>query len=674
MTKKSRQYTQKVDPKLRMYNSCDQEVNATRCGQNSNLTMSDDIQLKKSFEVRDPFVQQNPAEMKKMEASLKKKPMSKASSQVYSNVFIELCAADAKVPDLDSFIQNGNLVSAKVALTKLAEIAADDNVLGVEIPRTLKLTDPVVIKEYATETPSADLNLKGIYKAGKVLIGIIDVGGFDFAHPEFIRNNKTRFVSIWDQGSTLHDAPKGFDYGAEFTADMLNKALEASKKTGIPATQLEKQSVMTLGSHATHVASIAAGKNGVCPHADIIGVSIALQKGDHDPRKSFYDSSCIVKALEYIIAIADDKKLPVSINISLGTNGHAHDGSDATSRWINSRLSVAGRCVCVASGNAGQERPLREGDYGFTMGRIHTSGRIASTGLTRDVFWTVVGNGVADLSENELEFWYAPQDRISVQIKPPGGDWIGPVRPNEFIQNQQLLPDGSYLSVYNVLYHFANGANYIAIYLIPGYKNGQITSPIRAGNWQVRLIGEEIRDGEFHGWIERDDPRRIGPMGNREGWNFPSYLSEESNVDNSSINSLACANYVIAVGNCDKRQEKIHISSSQGPTRDKRFKPEIIAPGTDIVAAKGFAGPDDLYISMTGTSMASPHVCGVAARMLGLDKKLTAAQIQGIMIRTSKPLPGGEYKWRDDTGFGLIDPEKCLEEAKLMRDKKDITK
>jgi len=59
--------------------------------------------------------------------------------------------------------------------------------------------------------------------------------------------------------------------------------------------------------------------------------------------------------------------------------------------------------------------------------------------------------------------------------------------------------------------------------------------------------------------------------------------------------------------------------------------------------------------------------------MLSIDKKLTDAQIQGIMIRTSKPLPGDDYKWKDNTGFGVIDVKACLEEAKTFSNKKDIT-
>jgi hypothetical protein len=40
-----------------------------------------------------------------------------------------------------------------------------------------------------------------------VLIGIIDVLGFDFAHPEFLDGASTRFLEIWDQGGTNRPGP-----------------------------------------------------------------------------------------------------------------------------------------------------------------------------------------------------------------------------------------------------------------------------------------------------------------------------------------------------------------------------------------------------------------------------------------------------------------------------------
>ena len=61
--------------------------------------------------------------------------------------------------------------------------------------------------------------------------------------------------------------------------------------------------------------------------------------------------------------------------------------------------------------------------------------------------------------------------------------------------------------------------------------------------------------------------------------------------------------------------------------------------------------------------MASPYVAGVAALMLAVWPELTSAQILGIMRTTSTPLPGHDFAWRNDTGFGMIDAAACVAEV-----------
>ncbi|MGH2987726.1 MAG: S8 family serine peptidase, partial [Solirubrobacterales bacterium] len=510
-----------------------------------------------------------------------------------------------------------------------------------------------------------------------VLIGLIDVGGFDFAHPDFLdQDGNSRFVRIWDQGGSNRTSPSkrgtsSFDYGSELRAEELNRAIGESGSAGLPAHLLEPQSQMQPGAHATHVASIAAGNRGVCRRAQIAGVLISIPDDDAERRLSFYDSSRIAHAVDYLLELAHELgDKPISINISLGTNGHAHDDSSAIARWIDAALARPGRSVCVAAGNAGQERPEFEGDTGYIMGRIHTSGDIVARALVSDIEWNVVGNGIADISENELEIWYGPQDRFAIQVKPPNEPWTEAIEPGQFIENRQLR-DRTFLSVYNELFHPANGANYISVYLSPMLRQEGVIG-VQAGQWLVRLLGREIRDGRYHAWIERDDPRPAGRIGAREAWAFPSFFSERSYVDNSTVSTLACGQRIVSVANLDQAGRRINISSSQGPTRDGRQKPDLTAPGTDIVAASAFT-PEAAWVGMTGTSMASPHVAGVIGLMLAVNPELTAAQVEGILKRTTAPLPGTDFAWRDDSGSGVIDEEEAVEEAAALLTKEDVT-
>jgi subtilisin family serine protease len=503
-----------------------------------------------------------------------------------------------------------------------------------------------------------------------VLIGLIDVGGFDFSHPEFLDGDaRTRFHSIWDQGAPSQqragdDSVAGVPaYGVVHTAADLDRALAWGREHRVGPTDLIAQSSQAPGSHATHVASIAAGQSGVCPEATLSGVLIALSPEDSDRRQSFYDSTRLAHAVDYLFALGGELGLPTVVNVSLGTNGHAHDGSSPTSRWIDSALTVPGRCVCVAAGNAGQEAPQFAGDLGQLSGRIHTAGRIAASGLETDIEWQVIGNGLVDGSENELEIWYEPQDEFEVRLRSPSGRWTAVVGPGEYIQNQPLGPEdgATFVSVYNERFHVHNGANRISLFLSPDLKPPIVG--VEAGTWIVRLRGRHVRDGRFDAWIERDDPRPLGRVGNPEAWRFPSCFSKRSNVDESSVNSLASGYRILSVANYEDELERIHPSSSQGPTRDGRDKPEVAAPGSAIVAARGFAPPRQPWIAMTGTSMASPYVAGVAGLMLSVQPSLTASQIIGIIRRTAQPLPGSDYRWQNNAGFGRIRPEACLEEA-----------
>ncbi len=573
-------------------------------------------------------------------------------------------------------VQRRNFVAATIPVSLLDTLAADPAVAFIHPADPLKLDAP-------PPRPAHGRVIKAIggaatYGRGKgVLVGIVDVGGFDFAHPDFLdKAGGTRFVAIWDQGRARRAPPsaRGFDYGAEFTKVHMDAAIEAARKPGVPpATLLERQSQTVPGSHGTHVASIAAGNSGVCPEAFIAGVLVDVPLPD-DPierrRTTFSDTSRIIHAVEYLLHLSIEMKVPLVVNISLGTNGGAHDGSNGVSRWMDAYLAAPGRAICIAAGNAGQEKAEAEGDLGWILGRIHSQGRVPARGLEAELQWTVVGDGIEDRSENELEIWYGSQDRFSVSVKPPsGGDWIT-VGPRQFVENYRL-PSGTTLSIYNELYHPTNGANYLAVYLSPNLDSGNFRG-IEAGVWKVRLIGDEVRDGRFNAWIERDDPAELEPAGGRRLFRFPSFFTEQSNTDSHSISSLACGHRVIAVSNLDDARQRINASSSQGPTRDGRFKPEIAAAGTDIVAANGFGPPDEPWISMTGTSMASPYVAGVVGLMLAANPGLSAAQCAGILLRTARPLPGASYEWGNDVGFGRINPMAAIEEAKSANERSEV--
>jgi serine protease AprX len=74
--------------------------------------------------------------------------------------------------------------------------------------------------------------------------------------------------------------------------------------------------------------------------------------------------------------------------------------------------------------------------------------------------------------------------------------------------------------------------------------------------------------------------------------------------------------------------------SSRGPTLDGRIKPEIVAPGIRITAAR--AGSANRFDTYSGTSMAAPFVAGAAALLLSANPGLTVEDVKDALLETAQ--------------------------------------
>ncbi len=118
---------------------------------------------------------------------------------------------------------------------------------------------------------------------------------------------------------------------------------------------------------------------------------------------------------------------------------------------------------------------------------------------------------------------------------------------------------------------------------------------------------------------------------------------------------------VITVGATDA---KGHIAgfSGSGPTRDDRIKPDVVAPGVDIISIVpvGVKRPKsvDIYYSQeSGTSLSAPVASGMAALLLQANKNLSAAGVKAVMTRGAKKLDStlGESYEEYYQGAGMLD-------------------
>jgi len=85
----------------------------------------------------------------------------------------------------------------------------------------------------------------------------------------------------------------------------------------------------------------------------------------------------------------------------------------------------------------------------------------------------------------------------------------------------------------------------------------------------------------------------------------------------------------LSVGACDKKGRVADFSSSQRFDRKlDPIVPDLVAPGVDIVSAKPGGG----YQSMDGTSMATPHVAGLAALLLEAKPKASVKRLEAALL------------------------------------------
>jgi serine protease AprX len=126
-----------------------------------------------------------------------------------------------------------------------------------------------------------------------------------------------------------------------------------------------------------------------------------------------------------------------------------------------------------------------------------------------------------------------------------------------------------------------------------------------------------------------------------------------------TIHSPSIAYNVISVANVDDKNtssrsdDSIYSESSRGPTPSGRKKPDLAAPGSNIISAdNSWEGSNPDFIAYWGTSMAAPHVAGAAALIMagGVSNPMA---IKALLINTAEDK--GATDWDSAYGWGYID-------------------
>lgn len=197
--------------------------------------------------------------------------------------------------------------------------------------------------------------------------------------------------------------------------------------------------------------------------------------------------------------------------------------------------------------------------------------------------------------------------------------------------------------------------------------NGCPESAILAGmEWAV-ASGAKVVNLSLGGPDTADeDPleQAVNRLSGLHGTLFVIAAGNDGGQGAETVSSPATADAALAVGAVDK-QDVLAGFSGRGPrVRDAALKPDIVAPGVDITAARSrfstLGKKGDRYVSLSGTSMATPHVAGAAAILAQQHPDWSGPRLKAALMASAQPLEGvGTY----EQGAGRVDVGRAVTQA-----------
>lgn len=424
-----------------------------------------------------------------------------------------------------------------------------------------------------------------------VLLGMID-SGIDYTHPDF-RNDDgtTRIAYLWDQTIT-GNPPIGFDLGTQYTREQINEAL---MQPTIEETLNLVPSIDKVG-HGTAVSGVAGGNGkvsggrevGVAPGAEFIVVKVGREGQDSFPR-----TLEVMRGIKYVIEKATELDKPIAINIGFGMVQGGHDGRTLLEIFINQMIARWKCNIIVGTGNQGNQATHAEG--------------VLAADEEKDVQFVINPNQ----RFYALNIWKSFIDTFEIKITAPTGESTDRV---SVFANNVLYSVGKT----NVFINFSEPSNINADQQIAVFMETQEGS-IDGGVWTLTMYGVSIIDGRYNVW------GATGEITQEQ----TTFLQPSSNI---TLTIPSTSSGIISVAAFNPFTNQITASSGRGFTRDGRIKPDLAAPGSQIITTNNQGG----YSPVTGTSIAAAFVTGGAALLMewGITNG-NAPYLYGDVLRTA---------------------------------------
>jgi uncharacterized repeat protein (TIGR01451 family) len=199
----------------------------------------------------------------------------------------------------------------------------------------------------------------------------------------------------------------------------------------------------------------------------------------------------------------------------------------------------------------------------------------------------------------------------------------------------------------------APGARWIAVKVLNSAGYGY-DSWIHAGfQWLLAPGGDPARapDVVNNSWGSlsgADTTFQLDLRALRAAGILPVFANGNSGPAPGTVGSPASLPEALAVGATDEH-DTVASFSSRGPSPWGEVRPHVAAPGVHVRSSL----PGGLYGVFNGTSMAAPHVTGVAALLRAVSPTLSLSRLTFVITSTARPLSGTLPN--NDSGWGLVD-------------------